>query len=245
MSTATSASWDVWRDADVASEFRKRRMDIPGAAAQLDVLSKLVAHVSGACSVLDLGCGDGILLETILAAHPRASGVGVDGSPDMLKAAAERFAALAPRVTLVEADFDAPAWRTALPVPSFDVIVSGFAIHHSTDERKRALYHEIHDLLRPGGVFINVEHVASATPLGERLFDRTYAEHMTRHRRSLGETVTVEQVMEELLTRPDRAANKLTPVETQLAWLREIGFIDVDCYWKWLELAILAGFRLR
>lgn len=38
-------------------------------------------------------------------------------------------------------------------------------------------------------------------------------------------------------------SNKLAPVDTQLAWLREVGFVDVDCYWKWLELALMGGVR--
>jgi len=33
------------------------------------------------------------------------------------------------------------------------------------------------------------------------------------------------------------------PVDTQLRWLREHGFDDTDCYWKWLEMALLVGVR--
>ena len=38
-------------------------------------------------------------------------------------------------------------------------------------------------------------------------------------------------------------SDRLLDVQTQVEWLREIGFEDADCYWKWLEMALLVGIK--
>lgn len=247
MSTA-GESWRVWQDSQVAGKFAsQRRGGILGAEAQFDTLIRLLRYVpTSPMAVLDIGCGDGIVLETVMRALPVERAVALDGSPAMLEKAEARFTDLGLFSTLVEfleADFNDSLWIERLPVRSFDAIVSAFAIHHCEDDRKRNIYREVFGLLNPGGAFVNIEHVASITSQGEDLFEAAYAETVFRYRQSLGQETTLDEVLHELQTRPDKSANCLVPVETQLGWLREAGFVDVDCYWKHFELAVLAGYR--
>lgn len=247
MSTA-GENWRVWQDSKVAGKFAtQRRGGILGAEAQFDTLIRLLRYVPASpLTVLDIGCGDGIVLETVMRALPVERAVALDGSPAMLEKAEARFTDLGLFSTLVEfveADFSDPSWIERLPVRKFDAIVSAFAIHHCEDGRKREIYREAFDLLNPGGAFVNIEHVASVTSQGEDLFEAAYAETVFRYRESLGQETTLDEVLHELQTRPDKSANRLVPVDVQLDWLRETGFTDVDCYWKHFELAVMAGYR--
>jgi SAM-dependent methyltransferase len=45
----------------------------------------------------------------------------------------------------------------------FDVVVSALAIHHLPDERKRGLFSEVFELLRPNGAFYDLDVVAAPT----------------------------------------------------------------------------------
>jgi SAM-dependent methyltransferase len=164
--------------------------------------------------VLDLGAGDGRLLALIKRHKTLNQGIAVDFSTTMLDRAREQFAGDG-AVEIVAHDLNEslPDWGT------FDAIVSCFAIHHVEDPRKIALDREIFDRLTPGGVFCNLEHVASPTPELEAAFYH-----------ALG------------LTAADAdPSNRCAPFEKQLDWLRTIGFVQVDCFWKWRELALLAG----
>ena len=50
--------------------------------------------------------------------------------------------------------------------------------------------------------------------------------------------------LSEDLHKKEDNTNRLLSMEKQLQWLRELGFVDVDCYWKWLELALLTGYKI-
>jgi SAM-dependent methyltransferase len=203
-----------WADPCRAGAYLDRADSIPhrreGEAVLLDHLPAAVRRV------LDLGCGDGRLLALVLAARPGATGVALDASPPMLAAASARFAGRAD-VEVVDHDM-----RRPLPdLGRFDAVVSSFAIHHLVHARKRALAREVLAALEPGGVFANLEHVASPTPRMHERFMRA---------------IGLEPADED-------PSNRLAPVPLQLRWLRTAGFAEVDCHWKWLELALLVGER--
>jgi ubiquinone/menaquinone biosynthesis C-methylase UbiE len=232
-----------WRSAELAKTFLEGiRGAIPSASLQLEVLGKIVIEwCPTPYEILDLGCGDGILGRTMLASHSSAHVTFADFSEPMLEAAKKQIGNKR-RATVVKADFTTPAWVKALAIGKhFDVILSGFAIHHQTDNRKRELYSEIYGLLLEGGIFLNLEHVSSATPSGSALFDSFFVDHLLRFHADASPHKTRREIEEDYYQRPDKEENILASVEMQCEWLRDIGFQDVDCFFKVFELALFGG----
>jgi SAM-dependent methyltransferase len=242
----------VWQTAELTQTYLEGvRGAIPQAELQIEVMLRLIEAAGVAVTaVLDLGCGDGILGQLVLDRYPAAQGVFLDFSAPMLAAAAKRLANY-DNVTLGEADYGQQGWEAALPdlrgFPKtsevFDVIVSGYSIHHQPDERKRELYAELFNLLRPGGIFINIEHVVSHSAWGKELFDEMFIDALTSYHQQNGKGQSRAEVAQDFYNRPDKDANILAPVETQCDWLRQIGFERVDCYQKLFELAVFGGVK--
>ncbi len=209
---SSSPDINLWSSTEHALEYLRRADSIPHRVEGEATLLEFVP--AGAKRILDLGSGCGRLLALVKAARPGAKFVGMDFSPTMLESAQKLFAGDG-NVAIVAHDF-----TCKLPaLGHFDCVVSSFAIHHVQHERKRSLYAEVFDLLLPGGVFCNLEHVSSAT-------NRLHHDFLEKL---------------EISREEEDPSNKLLDLETQLAWLREIGFVEVDCHWKWRELALLAG----
>jgi len=235
----------VWKNPAIARRFlRGVRGGIPFVAAQIEILIRIIqARGEPLGSVADLGCGDGILAAAILTRYPKASATLVDFSEPMMAQARARFRGRR-SVRLVMADLGSPKWTRAVSDRApFDLIVSGFAIHHQPDRRKKRLYGEIFSLLKPGGLFLNTEHVSSPTPWIESICDNLIIDSLHRFHQSQGSRKSRKQVADEFVHRPDKAANILAPVERQCGWLCRLGFQDVDCYFKVFEIAIFGGRR--
>ena len=200
-----------WTDSEQVSWYLGRIGKLEARRAGETMLADMLP--SAPRRVLDLGCGDGRLAALVLDARPMVeSVVAVDRSAAMLDHARKRFGD-DPRVELRAWDLDDPIG----PLGTFDVVVSGFAIHHLTDDRKRALFAEIAAQLEPGGTFLNLEVVSSGSA-------RRHAEFLT----AIGRTA-------------DDPEDRLAAVDDQITWMGVAGFVDADCLWRWRGFALLAG----
>lgn len=234
----------VWQGVAITNSYLEGvRGAIPLAHEQLDMMLRLLkAAQPNLDSVLDLGCGDGVLGQAVLGEFPEATAVFVDFSQPMLDAAHQRLGNQ-PNITIQKLDYGDPAWVQHLATQQFSAIVSGYSIHHQPDERKKGIYQEIFDLLKPGGLFINMEHVASPTHWLEEQFETLFVDSLCAYQQKIGSGLSRAEVADQFYGRPDKSANILAPVTDQCDWLRKVGFLHVDTYFKVYELAVFGGIK--
>jgi SAM-dependent methyltransferase len=243
---STKPDYKIWNDITVARNYLEGvRSAIPLAAEQIDCILRLLALTqSEVHNFLDLGCGNGILGREIVRKYPQARGTFLDMSEAMLTEAKSQIES--DKATFILQDFGEKNWldRVTLLAP-FDVIVSGFSIHHQPDNLKQEIYSDIYEILQPGGIFLNLEHVASESRLGETAFDNLFIDALYEYHCQNREEQSRSEIASKYYSRDDKNANILTLVETQCDWLRKIGFIDVDCFMKIFEIALFGGIKPR
>jgi tRNA (cmo5U34)-methyltransferase len=232
----------AWQRRDIAETFVKdRRHLIPLIEGQDELVRRLITRGERQVTrFLDLGAGGGAFAELVLETHPGSTGVLVDFSEPMAAAANHLLTAHAGRWDYVLADLADPSWSTVLPEGLYDAVVSALCIHHLPDERKCDLYRQAYDLLEAGGMFLNWEHVAAqgigAGMLEEWMLDRLVTAEQARPNPRPDDEVVREYC-------EASGEDILADAEVQCRWLREIGFEDVDVFFKIPEMAIFGGVK--
>ncbi|MDT0265632.1 class I SAM-dependent methyltransferase [Streptomyces sp. DSM 44915] len=153
--------WSVWQ----RSWDQQQEGYLPDREERFRVMLDAVeALVGDRPRVLDLACGTGSISQRLLRRFPEATSVGVDLDPALLTIARGSFAD-EPRATFVRADLTDRDWAEALPHDSFDAVLTSTALHWLTEEALTGLYGRLAGLVRPGGVFLNADHMPhEATP---------------------------------------------------------------------------------
>ena len=110
-------------------------------------------------------------------------------------------------------------------------------------DRKAALYRELLPLLAPGALFINVEHVASASPWLEEVWNEAMIDSLTEYHEKQRTGQSREMIAREYGSATRPGGECAGHGRDAAGWLRDAGFADVDCVFKYFELAVLTGRR--
>jgi tRNA (cmo5U34)-methyltransferase len=191
-------------------------------------------------TVLDLGCGDGIVTAAVADVDPSISATLVDGSSDMLKKAGEKLAGLK-TARYIQASFQ-DLIRKDILEGDFDMIVSSLAIHHLAMEEKTSLFKIIKAHLKPGGRFVNIDVVLAPDGTLEQWYMSLWKDWINEKKKALG----MSGAEFENITRQykDAEENKPDTLDDQLNSLRKIGFGEVDCYYKYGIFTLFGGRRV-
>jgi len=219
------------------------RQFFPLAKEQLDTISRLIEKFnSNINTFLDLGSGDGFVGHFIYRLFPNSHGVFIDISEEMINKARNKDSNH--NSEFIVQDFSNSDWYKSIKsFDKFDLIISGYSIHHIDNDQKRRLYRDVFHLLNSNGIFLNLEHVSSSTEKLEELFNDLFLDCMSDYQEHIGKEKTRDEIKKIYYDPNHKVLNKLESVEVQCKWLRDIGFTNVDCYMKVLELALFGGIK--
>jgi tRNA (cmo5U34)-methyltransferase len=247
----------VWKTSDLDRFFIENvQAGQPFVLEIHDIMVRIIRANQGGeaakLSFLDLGCGNGFLSKSILKSYPDAQAVLVDFSQPMLELARNNLAEYK-NVRYLQADLSGKEWMDKIGHNSpFDAAVSGFAIHNfrKGGDSYREFYSQIFDLLRPGGLLVNIELVGVASGWVNSVSHELAADAITQYHRKKGSSRNGNDVLEEFGRRegwrtgePKKYVAHYAFVENHCEWLRDVGFEDADCFFKVFTRAVVGGRR--
>jgi tRNA (cmo5U34)-methyltransferase len=224
----------IWKSAEVVKGFAARAEE---RADQLKLVARLLPfQVGDAFTFLDLGAGTGAASSAVLSEYPNANAILAEYSTLMMAEGDKELARFAGRYRYVEFDMNSSDWPASLPVP-LDAVISALSIHHLPDSRKRSIFHEIFERLKPGGWYINYDPVRAPDSTMESIWERANDRYDPD-----GPWKRTHRTPHEL-ARFENHVRYMIPLEPQLSWLREAGFQNIDVFWKRLDWVIYGGHK--
>jgi len=230
-----------WADKEFAQHYLNAAdVIILGRRTSLAMLNSFYRHFlehKEGNRVLDLGCGDGILIRTLLETDNSITATLVDGSEDMLKEAQERLASFG-NMRFLKATFQ-ELLNMNVQLPDFDLVVSSLAIHHLTNSERKALFKYVHSHLVEGGYFVNIDCVLAPAEEIEKWYIRFWEEGMVEKLNELEVNLDYRDIMQKYLGKDHYS--KIDTLAGQMAALEALGFQDVDCFYKRGMFAMYGG----
>jgi len=115
---------------------------------------------AGRIEILEMGCGNGHTSEVILKADERIYLTAVDNEPEMIKQAKRRLEGYIKKERIKIVKSDALKYVKESKAEKFDAFVTALTIHNFKFDYRRKFIKETCRLLKPGGIFINMDRYA-------------------------------------------------------------------------------------
>ena len=206
----------------------------------LDILKSFYGHFIGNKTnnnVLDLGCGDGIVIQELLKIDNSIAATLIDGSEDMLNKAKDRLKD-SENIRFIKASFQ-EILNKKISLQRYDFIVSSLAIHHLTMKEKKALFRTIYSHLNVRGYFLNIDVILAPSDALEQWYLSLWRKWIAERKSILGiKGNSYDDIIQRYKGNRD---NKPDTLDKQLKALKSIGFKDVDCYYKYGIFTMYGG----
>lgn len=245
MAVAITQDKEAWRSA-----YQKKRADEYDSFIYLATLNfagalEAVVEMSALpqekeLKILELGTGTGLLSKKILTKFPKAALTGIDGSEAMLKAASRNLRDFQNRLQLLQSSFEKYDWSKHRHY--YNLIVSSFSLHHLEHKKMAALFKDLWGTLTPGGLFIAADYVRSAYDSVQKRYEELWVEARCRKlEQALGQKLNKADVAREHEETKRAEGDNPAVLEDVTRWLREAGFLQVECHWKDYCYAVFGG----
>ena len=180
--------------------------------------------------IVELGVGEGELTAEVLRRFPEAGVEAIDLSAKMLEVAGQKLLPYKDRVNLIHSDFGTYEFMR-----EYDLAISSMAMHHLPDKDKLLLMKSIHRSLKEEGVFLFGDLVQSPSSYLDKKFFRIWKNYLRFNGLS----------RDEIESRVKGHMNNDLPATLPeiLHWMKEAGFRDVDCLWKYFNHAVVVGIK--
>lgn len=220
---------------------------VPARAEQIATLLALIPYSADeAFRVVELASGEGYLAQAILTAFPQATLLALDFEELMRQKTTDRLSAFHDRVRVAPFDMLQTDWFDQLK--DADVVVSSLCVHHLDDAGKQRLFGAVQQRLSEQGTLLIADLVHHTNPQAQALFAATWDQ--------MAEAASIERTLaRDLFQMFDRERwnwfrhpddddyDKPSSLFAQLQWLRDAGFVTVDCFWMQAGHAIFGGYK--
>ncbi|MGH7888133.1 MAG: class I SAM-dependent methyltransferase [Candidatus Binatia bacterium] len=238
-------SWQAtWGDQEFIKRWANKGWQAPIREVQVAMVLRMIPQpIDAPTRVLDIGAGFGALAGAVLRDRPNATAVCLDASEAMLKLGAEKNSDLKGRISFVQGSLETDDWLKSVQ-GTFDAVISSRALHHFTEnQRRRYIFKEVFNLERAGGCFINADNVRGKTKSLTERYRRAREDYLDLIiRQSSGGKTNLAEVKTATPSSYHGPHNNGYLAE-ELAWLKEAGFVDVDCFWKFTTIVVYGGFK--